>query len=41
MNVQEMKEMLSWSSWFALVGGLVLTSQLCKDRFQYVSVDKL
>ncbi len=38
MNVQDMREMLSWSSWFALVGALVLTSQLCKDRFQYVSV---
>ena len=38
MNVQEMRVMLLWSSWFTLVGALVLTSQLCKDRFQYVSV---
>lgn len=37
MNVQDMREMLLWSGWFALVGCLLLTSQLCKDRFQYLS----
>ena len=37
MNVQGMQEMLYWCVWFALLGTLLLTEQLCKDRFQFVS----
>ena len=37
MNVQEMQEMLCWCVWFAVLGTLLLTEQLCKDRFQFVS----
>ena len=37
INVQEVREMLNWSVWFAVVGCLLLTAQLCRDRFQYVS----
>ncbi len=37
MNIQEMQELLYWCVWFALLGTLLLTEQLCKDRFQFVS----
>ena len=37
MNVQEMQELLCWCVWFAVLGTLLLTEQLCKDRFQFVS----
>lgn len=37
MNVQEMQEMLCWCVWFAVLGTLLLTEQLCKDRFQFLS----
>ena len=36
MNVQDMQELLYWCVWFALLGTLLLTQQLCKDRFQFV-----
>ena len=36
LNVQEMPEMMCWCVWFALLGTLLLTEQLCKDRFQLV-----
>ena len=39
MNVQEMQEMLCWCVWFAVLGTLLLTEQLCKDRFQFVSLN--
>ena len=39
MNVQEMQEMLCWCVWFAVRGTLLLTEQLCKDRFQFVSLN--
>ena len=38
MNVQEIPEMLCWCAWFAVLGTLLLSEQLCKDRFQFVSV---
>ena len=37
LNVQEMQEMMCWCVWFALLGTLLLTEQLCKDRFQLLS----
>ncbi|XP_019849864.1 PREDICTED: E3 ubiquitin-protein ligase AMFR-like [Amphimedon queenslandica] len=37
LNIQEIREMLVWCSWFALIGCFLLTSQLCKDRFLYLS----
>lgn len=37
MNVQEIPEMLCWCVWFAVLGTLLLTEQLCRDRFQFVS----
>lgn len=39
MNVQEIPEMLCWCVWFAVLGTLSLTEQLCKDRFQLVSFE--
>lgn len=36
LNVQEMPEMMCWCVWFSLLGTLLLTEQLCKDRFQLV-----
>lgn len=37
MNVQYMDEVVLWSSWFSIVGFFHLLSQLCKDRFEYLS----
>ena len=37
MNVQEAQEMLCWCLWFAVLGTFLLTEQLSKDRFQFVS----
>lgn len=37
MNVQYMEEVLLWCGWFSFVGAFHLLSQLCKDRFEYVS----
>ena len=37
MNVQEVPEMLCWCVWFAVLGTLLLSEQLSKDRFQFVS----
>ena len=37
MNVQHMDEVMVWSAWFSMLGFLHLLSQLCKDRFEYVS----
>ena len=37
MNVQNMDEVICWSAWFTILGFLHLFSQLCKDRFEYVS----
>ena len=39
MNVQHMDEVMMWSAWFSGLGFLHLLSQLCKDRFEYVSKD--
>lgn len=36
LNVQEMPEMMGWCVWFAVLGTLLLTEQMCKDRFQLV-----
>lgn len=37
LNVQYMDEVLLWWAWFTALGFLSLLSQLCKDRFEYVS----
>lgn len=37
MNVQFMDEVVLWCSWFSLLGFLCLLTQLCKDRFEYLS----
>lgn len=37
LNVQYMDEVVLWLAWFTLLGFLSLLSQLCKDRFEYVS----
>ena len=36
LNVQEMQGMMAWCVWFCLLGTLLITEQLCKDRFQLV-----
>lgn len=38
LNVQYMDEVVLWWAWFTALGFLSLLSQLCKDRFEYVSV---
>lgn len=37
LNVQYMDEVLMWWAWFTALGFLSLLSQLCKDRFEYLS----
>ncbi|XP_035207244.1 E3 ubiquitin-protein ligase AMFR-like [Stegodyphus dumicola] len=37
MNVQYMDEVVMWCGWFSIVGAFHLLSQLCKDRFEYLS----
>ncbi|XP_011142738.1 E3 ubiquitin-protein ligase AMFR isoform X2 [Harpegnathos saltator] len=37
LNVQYMDEVLLWWAWFTALGFLNLFSQLCKDRFEYLS----
>lgn len=37
MNVQYMDEVVLWCSWFSILGFLCLLTQLCKDRFEYLS----
>ncbi|XP_064640345.1 E3 ubiquitin-protein ligase AMFR-like [Lineus longissimus] len=37
MNVQNMDEVVMWCGWFSVLGFLHLLTQLCKDRFEYLS----
>ncbi|XP_077983036.1 uncharacterized protein LOC144437877 [Glandiceps talaboti] len=37
MNVQNMHEVVLWSTWFSILGFLHLLAQMCKDRFEYLS----
>uniref|UniRef100_A0A2C9KM42 RING-type domain-containing protein n=1 Tax=Biomphalaria glabrata TaxID=6526 RepID=A0A2C9KM42_BIOGL len=37
MNVQSMEEVVLWLAWFSGLGFLHLLTQLCKDRFEYLS----
>jgi autocrine motility factor receptor len=37
VNVQYLHEIVLWVGWFTAIGFLHLMSQLCKDRFEYVS----
>lgn len=37
VNVQYLHEIVLWVTWFSALGFLHLMSQLCKDRFEYVS----
>ncbi|XP_008481685.1 E3 ubiquitin-protein ligase AMFR-like [Diaphorina citri] len=37
INVQFIDEVLFWLIWFTVIGFLQLVSQLCKDRFEYLS----
>ena len=40
LNVQELPEMLCWCVWFSVLGTLLLSEQLSKDRFQFVSLGR-
>ncbi|XP_035829524.1 E3 ubiquitin-protein ligase AMFR [Aplysia californica] len=37
MNVQSMEEVVLWVAWFSALGFLHLLTQVCKDRFEYLS----
>lgn len=39
LNVQYADEVVLWWAWFTALGFLGLLSQLCKDRFVYVSTN--
>ena len=38
INAQKLDEVMLWCAWFTLLGFFHLFTQLCQDRFQYVSV---
>lgn len=38
INVQYLDEVVLWVAWFSVLGFLHLLAQLCKDRFEYVSI---
>lgn len=38
VNVQYLHEIVLWVGWFTAIGFLHLMAQLCKDRFEYVSI---
>ena len=38
--MQKFNEVMWWTAWFTLLGFFHLFTQLCKDRFEYVSIDK-
>lgn len=37
LNVQQVTEIMWWTAWFTLLGFFHLFTQLCKDRFEYLS----
>ncbi|XP_078608214.1 E3 ubiquitin-protein ligase AMFR-like isoform X5 [Branchiostoma floridae x Branchiostoma japonicum] len=37
LNVQNMEEVVMWTAWFTLLGFLHIMTQLCRDRFEYLS----
>lgn len=37
INVQSMAGIILWGFWFSAIGFLHIHSQLCQDRFEYVS----
>lgn len=37
LNVQKFNEVMWWTAWFTLLGFFHLFTQLCKDRFDYLS----
>lgn len=39
VNVQYLHEIVLWVGWFTAIGFLHLMAQLCKDRFEYVSIN--
>ena len=41
LNVQKFNEVMWWTAWFTLLGFFHLFTQLCKDRFEYVSISHL
>ena len=41
LNVQKFNEVMWWTAWFTLLGFFHLFTQLCKDRFEYVSHQSL
>lgn len=38
MNVHIMEEVVLWCSWFSIQAFLSMLTQLCKDRFEYLSI---
>ncbi|XP_003744525.1 E3 ubiquitin-protein ligase AMFR [Galendromus occidentalis] len=38
LNVSQAEAIVSWGAWFSLLGFLHLLTQLCQDRFDYISV---
>jgi len=41
LNVQKFNEVMWWTAWFTLLGFFHLFTQLCKDRFEYVSISHI
>ena len=36
LNLENVHDIIMWTSWFSLIGFLSIHCQICKDRFEYV-----
>lgn len=37
LNLESLNEVAKWTTWFSIIGFLSIHSQVCKDRFEYLS----
>jgi autocrine motility factor receptor len=38
LNLEDLNEVIMWCVWFSIIGFLSIHCQICKDRFEYVSL---
>lgn len=37
LNLENLSDVIKWCTWFSIIGFLSIHSQICKDRFEYLS----
>ena len=37
LNLEDIDDVIKWWTWFSVIGFLSIHSQICKDRFEYLS----